>query len=62
MNFFNSLFLIYINFRIPEEIQGLFLKLSLYLLTFLSGACLFLTESILSRKLFVAKLTFFSKY
>ena len=46
----------------PEEIQGLFLKLSLYLLTFLSGACLFLTESILSRKLFVAKLTFFSKY
>ena len=42
----------------PEVIQGLFLNLSLYLLTFLSGAYLFSTEFIVSRKLFVAELTF----
>ena len=65
MNFFNSLFLIYIDFWIPEVIQGLFLNPILYLLTFLSGAYLFSTEFIVSRKMFVAKLIFFyqvSKY
>ena len=44
----------------PEVIQGFFFNLSLYLLTFLSGAYLFSTKFIGSRKLFVAELTFFS--
>ena len=60
INFFNSLFLLQINFLIPEVIQCFFFNLSLYLLTFLSGTYLFSREFIASRKLFVAQLTFLS--